>query len=150
MKYTTEIVLDIPRSKVIEFFDNPENMKFWQEGFISYEHINGEPGEVGSQMRLKYDMGKRKIDMIETISSRDLPDEFNAIYETKGVWNEVKNFFYEEGNTTRMVTENEFRFSSIFMKMMGIIMPGAFKKQTLKYAEAFKAFAEKKYKEEKA
>ena len=30
MKYTTEIIIDLPRSKVIELFDSTENMYKWQ------------------------------------------------------------------------------------------------------------------------
>ena len=40
-------------------------------------------------------MGKREIDMIETITVKNLPKEFSATYEAKGVWNEMKNYFEE-------------------------------------------------------
>lgn len=150
MKYNSEIVIDVPRKKVIEYFDNLENMKHWQEGLVSYEHITGVPGQPGAKTRLQYEMGKRKIDMIETITVRSLPEEFSGTYEAKGVWNEVKNFFHEEGENTKWVTENEFVFNSFFMKVMGFLMPGAFKKQSNKYLKDFKQFAENKYQKDKA
>jgi hypothetical protein len=40
------------------------------------------------------------------------------------------------------VTEQEFQFSG-FMKLIGMFMPGAFKKQSCKYMNAFKEFAER-------
>ena len=143
MKYTLTIDIDLPRQKVIELFDDPDNLKHWQEGFISLEPVSGKPGEVGAKSRLQYRMGKRKIEMIETITSRNLPLEFSGAYEAPGVWNEVRNFFEEiDGNRTRWRSEVEFRFQSFFMKMMGFLMPGAFRKQSFKYMSDFKKFAE--------
>ncbi|MEO2058942.1 MAG: SRPBCC family protein, partial [Mesonia sp.] len=40
------------------------------------------------------------------------------------------------------ISESEFQFSSFAMKVMGFLMPGAFKKQSLKYMKDFKAFVE--------
>ena len=143
MKYTTEIDINQPVNKVVELFDNPDNMKEWMEGLQSFETISGTPGEEGAKAKLKYKMGKREIEMIETITKRNLPDEFTGTYEAKGVFNIVNNRFIPIGdNKTKYVTEQEFQFSG-FMKMMGMFMPGAFKKQSLKYMNAFKEFAEK-------
>lgn len=142
MKYTTEIEINQPVDKVVELFNNPDNMKEWMDGLQSFETISGTPGEVGAKAKLLYKMGKREIEMIETITKRNLPDEFTGTYEAKGVFNIVKNRFIPIGdNKTKYVTEQEFKFSG-FMKLMGMFMPGAFKKQSLKYMSAFNKFAE--------
>src|SRR5688572_2628124 len=118
MKYQNEIEINLPLHRVIELFDNPENMKEWQPGLKSFEHVSGTPGQPGAKSRLKYDMGKRKIEMIETITKRNLPEEFNGTYEAKGVVNLISNKFYPVGvNQTKWVTENEFQFSG-FMKII--------------------------------
>lgn len=96
MKYTSEIEINLPRERVIELFDNQDNMTKWQSGLISFEHVEGEVGQEGAKSNLKYKMGKREIEMVETITKRNLPDEFFGTYETKGVWNEVKNFAENE------------------------------------------------------
>jgi len=142
MKYSHQIEISLPREKVIELFDNPDNMKHWQPGLISFEHISGDQGRPGAKMLLNYKMGKREIKMIETILIRKLPDEFTGTYEAKGVWNRVKNTFTEPSDgTTIWVSENEFKFKG-FMKLMAALMPGTFKKQSYKYLEYFKEFAE--------
>ena len=71
MKYTLSTTINLPRSKVIELFDNPDNMSKWQPELQSFEHISGEPGEPGAKSRLKYKMGKREVEMIETITARN-------------------------------------------------------------------------------
>ena len=142
MKFTVKIKINLARNKVIELFDSTENLKKWQPGLLSFEHQSGTPGEVGAKSRLQYKTGKREIEMVETITVKNLPDEFSGIYEAKGVWNEVKNYFYEvDKNTTKWVSENEFRCSG-FMKIIAFFMPGSFKKETMKYLEYFKEFTE--------
>ena len=87
MKYTNEITINLSIDSVIELFDNPENMKYWQKGFVSMEHISGDQGKSGAKSQLKYLMGKRSIEMIETIIENNLPNIFHSTYETKGVIN---------------------------------------------------------------
>lgn len=142
MKYQKEITINKPRKEVVEKFSKPENMKYWQRGFISMNQINGQLGEEGSQNLLKYKMGNREIEMTETILKNNLPDEFSATYEAKGVYNyQVNRFTPTLEKSTLWITDNEFSFSG-FMKLFGWFMPGAFKKQTSKYMEDFKAFVE--------
>jgi hypothetical protein len=148
MKYDCEIRIDVPRHQVIEYFENLENMKNWQEGLLDFEPLEGKDRQPGSKTKLHYKMGKRKIEMIETVSLNELPERFFVTYQTNGVWNEVKNYFYENNGRTLWLTQNVFRFSSFFMKTMGWLMPGAFIKQSNKYLQDFKQFAEKTYSKE--
>ncbi len=143
MKYNNETIINANREKVVELFDNPDNLAKWQPGFISMEHIEGEHGQVGSKYRMKYKMGKREIEMIETILERNLPETFAGTYEANKVWNKIVNHFEElPDGKTKYWTENEFRMSGM-MKLMAWLMPGAFKKQSQKYLDLFKEFVEK-------
>lgn len=143
MKYTTEIIVDVAITTFVEKLDNAENMKHWQQGLVDYRFLSGEPGKEGSQMELKYNMGKREMTMVETVIKSDFPNEFHATYAVENVHNIQKNHFVDmDGQRTKWVSENEFQFSGFFMKAMGFLMPGAFKKQSLKYMQDFKAFAE--------
>ncbi len=143
MKYTTEIVIDLPRDAFIEKLDNPDNMKHWMRGLLSHEAISGEPGQEGARMNMRFKMGKREMEMVETIIKRNMPEELHTTYDTKGVHNIQKNYFKEEDGKTRWISESEFQFDGFGMKLMAFLMPGAFKKQSRKYAEDFKNFAEK-------
>lgn len=143
MKYQQHVIIHQPLDKVVELFDNIENMKEWMEGLQSFEHLSGEPGQVGAKSKLVFLMGKRRIEMIETITKRNLPNEFAGTYEAKGVWNSITNSFAAIApNETKYSSEEEFKFSG-FMKIFGFLMPGMFKKQSMKYLIAFKNFAER-------
>jgi hypothetical protein len=138
-----EIIISLPRERVIELFDNTANLKRWQPELLSFEHLEGEPGQVGAKSNMHYRMGKREIEMIETITVRELPDKFCGTYEAKGVWNSVENRFVETGpDQTKWVMQTEFKFEGLLMKLVGAIMPGSFRKQTFTHMVRFKEFAE--------
>lgn len=142
VNYTCEVTIAQTVARVIELFDNPDNMRHWQPGFVSFEPVSRIQGQVGAKARLKYKMGRREVEMIETITERRLPERFAGAYEADGVYNVVANRFEAVSPTsTRWVLETEFRFSG-FMKIIGWLMPGAFKKETRQFMEHFKAFAE--------
>ena len=143
MNYEHTIEIKLPRKRVIELFDDPNNLAMWQPGFISFKHHSGELGKPGSKSIIKYKMGKREMEMVETLHVRNLPHELHGSYEMKGTLNKIYNYFEEKDeNTTIYRCVNEFEFSGFMMKAMGLLMPGMFKKQSLKYLNLFKEFAE--------
>jgi len=142
MKYSHRITIDLPRRKVIELFDNKANMYKWQKGLQSVEHLSGQEGEVGSKSRLFYQMGKREMEMIETITKKDLPDEMHGTYSANGVHNVQQNYFKNIGQEqTEWQSDSEFKFKG-FMKLIYPLMKGAFKKQSFSFMKDFKEFAE--------
>lgn len=142
MKYSNSVIIDLPKEEVVKRFDDPENMKFWQKGLLHFELISGSPGSEGAQTRLEYQMGKRSFEMIETIIANRLPDEIHSTYETTGVFNTQKNYFKENGNQTKWISESTLGFTG-FMKVMAFFMgSGSFKKQSRAFMEDFKSFAE--------
>jgi hypothetical protein len=141
MRFTTEILIDLPRDKVVALFDDPDNLYEWQEGLQRIEHLSGEPGRVGARSRLVFALEEGELAMIETITSRDLPNTMVMTYETEGVFNTVASHFVDEGPQTRWVVEHTFEFSGD-MAEMPPEMDEAFAAQARQTGEAFKAFAE--------
>lgn len=143
MKYSCKVTINMPRDDVIALFEDPEVLPKWQEGFLSIEEIEGPRGEAGGKSRLRYQMGKREIEMVETILVHDPPERFDATYEAKGVWNLNQNYFTAPApGITEWLVETEFRCKGV-MWIMSLVMPGMFRKQTQKMMEAFKAYAER-------
>jgi len=144
MKYLTEILIEKPLEDVIKKMNSTENMKHWQNGLESAEHISGTPGQFGAKMKLNYNFGNRKMEIIETITKENFPQEFHATYSTKGVRNIQQNYFEstKDGNT-RWITKNEYQPTNFKMNAMLLLMPRAFKKQTKRFMLNFKNFVEK-------
>jgi len=142
MKYSTEISIALSRERVIELFDSTENLYEWQEGLKSFEPLKGIPGQKGAVSKMVYAGRKGDLEMTETISKRNFPEEFSAIYKAKGVFNEVSNYFSEETpGQTIWKMDNIFSFRGM-MALMAPFMKNAFKANTVLSMEQFKLFAE--------
>jgi len=143
MKYELSIELNLPLNDVADAFADPNQLADWQRGFVSIEHVEGEMGKEGAKSEIKYLMGKRAVDMVETITKNDLPRSFSAIYQAKGVWNLQENTFSEISETnTRWTSRSEFVMQSFPLKLLAFLMPKMFKKQSYQFMTDFKAWVE--------
>jgi len=144
MKYTSEILINKPISLVIKKMNSIDNIKHWQEGFINMEHIYGNPNELGAKMKLNYSFENRKIEVIETVTKQNLPNELHTTYASKGLQNIQENYFKTtEEDCTIWICKNNFQPTSFKMSIMLLLMPSVFKKQTKTYMTNFKRFVEK-------
>lgn len=90
-------------------------------------------------------MKRGEFELIETITVRDLPNEFSGTYDTvgKGIFNTMTNRFRPVGEgSTRYSTEIDYRFSGLIWKIMAPFMHPIFKRQSYKVMKLFKEFAE--------
>ena len=141
--YTVAIEIDLPRDRVIELFDDPDNQAKWQTGLQSFEPISGEPGQVGARSRLVFLSGKQRIELVETITWRGPPDEFRGTYEWGGGSSTLENRFIEVGpQRTRWESTCTFLRRSFPLRVIALLVPGVFKRQNLEFLESFYVFAE--------
>lgn len=141
MKHSCDIEINAPRSRVVALFDDPANLIKWQPGLIKFEPISGTPGQPSAKSRLVYRAGKGEFELIETITERNLPDEFSGTYESKMGTTKIRNRFIDNGATTRWIVDTEFT-GSWMMKALSLLMGGVMRAQTVKVVQAFKGFAE--------
>ncbi|MEP3210706.1 MAG: SRPBCC family protein [Maribacter sp.] len=141
MRFTCHTDINAPIDKVVELFENPDNLKEWQDGFLSFVPLSGTPGEVGSKSKLTYE----KLELVETIIRNQLPEEFKANYEHKHMVNTMSCRFKKiDSNKTRLEQEIHYiKFNGFVIKLMAKLFPGMFKKQVQKWLDQFKAFVEK-------
>lgn len=143
MKYTLEVTINLPRTEVIEKLNNENNLRHWQEGLLEVKHISGVSGEEGATTKLSYINGTRKTEIVKTITKQNFPDEYHGTYVANNVVNKQRNYFKSTlDGKTKWISESEFTFSNFGMKLLGFLFPGMFKKQSMKYLNNFKAFAE--------
>ena len=149
MRYQFELDIDAPRDRVVELFLDPDNLQKWQPDLVSFEQIgSGPPRQVGAKSKQVHRMGNREVELTETITVYSPPEEFAATYEAEGVWNLINNRLTAtpEG-TTRWVLDSHFKCSNLIMKLVALLLPGMFKKQTRTFMQRFKEFAEKHVRE---
>lgn len=110
MKYTTNIIIDKPVNELVDLYNNEENIYKWMKGLTKIERLEGIPGEEGSTSMIYFETGKRKMQMKETIITKNFPEELAVTYEAKGVWNKVITRFEDADGKTNFINEQEFQF----------------------------------------
>lgn len=142
MKFSTSIVIAKPIDELIRLYDSHENWLKWMKRLESIEHLEGIPGQEGAKSRLLFLYGRRKLEMIETVTERNFPDRFAATYQVKGYLNIVVNRFEKlDEQHTRYINEQEFRFSG-FMRLLAPIFKRMMIKAGIRQLNDFKDFAE--------
>lgn len=146
MKFSYTLEINAPRQKVVDLFQNEDNLKYWQDGFDRIEQVSGTPREVGAKKNMFYNQGGRKMKLLETVISSNLPDEFIGFYQHIHMENTMTSRFSEikDGAATLYEAEIEYtKFNKFGIKIMAYLFPSMFKKQGKKWFDQFKAFAEK-------
>lgn len=144
----------LPREQVVQLLADPAHLPKWPRGLVLHEPVSGTHGQVGTRSRVVMQMGKQKVECIETITRREpvdlheIPRGSAVLFDREivgeGMWSAVRDRLTESGlQTTLWQCENEYRFSGLLMRLVGFLMPGAFRKQSQQHMQDFKAFAER-------
>lgn len=153
MRYTNSIEIALPREKVAQLLADPAQISKWLRGVVLHEPVSGLHGHVGTGSRVVMQSGKRTMECTETITRRDPEDLHNVSKDVvvhfdreivgAGMWSVERDRLTEAGpETTLWESESEYRFSSVLMRVLGLVMPGAFRKQSQQHMQDFKAFAD--------
>lgn len=143
----------MPQEEVAQLLADPANIPKWLRGIVLHEPLSGEHAQVGTKSRVVMQMGQQKIELTETITRREPTDlreipkgsvvHFDREIVAKGTWSAVRDRLTEAGpETTLWAQESEYRFSGLPMRLVGLFMRGAFRKQSLLHMQDFKAFVE--------
>jgi hypothetical protein len=144
MKFTGSIDIHKPLAEVTGLFADPNNLHHWQDGFVNKILLSGEAGVEGAVSKMYYSMGKRKMELTETVIDNQLPHSFKAHYHHVHMDNTMKcTFTAIDESTTRYETEVEYtRINWVIPKLMAILFPGMYRKQGEKWMKNFKTFVE--------
>ena len=143
MRFKLEMLLNKPRLAVWQALEDAGNLKKWQTTLVNIENISGTPGRVGSVTKLSYKAGEREYALLEKIIQRDEPNNLHASYENNFAENTLKNTFIEQGtDQTLWVLENEFKFKTLLMKVMGNVLKKNYVRRTQRDMQRFKEMLE--------
>lgn len=143
MKYTTQIQIDKPIDTCFALIENIDHLKHWQSGLHSVEHISGTPRQVGAILQLNYLFDRQYLTLTETLTFKEKNKALHFNFDTKGIHNIQENYFEAtDSNTTIWTCNNEFIPTSLSTRLMLLLIPRTFKKQTKKYLADFKNYAE--------
>ena len=144
MKFTASITINQPLAKTVALWQNKNNFKHWQDGFISKELLSGTEGKAGAVSLIKLDYNKDIMELTETVQLINLPYEHKVLIEHKHMHNTMHSKFTAINENTTLWTAEIDYFQINFWpaKVMMRLFPNMFKKQSQKWSNQFKYFAE--------
>jgi hypothetical protein len=153
MKYTVSIEIAMPREEVAQLLADPAHLPKWLRGMVVHEPLSGVHGQLGTKSRVVMQTGEQKFEGTEIITRREPADlrgipkgsvvHFERELVAEGMWSVTRDRLTEAGpDKTLWESESEYQFSSLLMKLVGLLMPGTFRKQSLQHMQDFKVFAE--------
>jgi uncharacterized membrane protein len=147
LKFTCSVTIDVPRDIVTGYFRDPAHLPAWQEGFVSLTPAGGEPGQPGARAIFRYQRGRRPFQLEETILENELPKRFVASYQHTHMINTMTSQFHApDAQSTRWEVTVEYdRFRGLLPRLMALLAPGQFRRQTQAWLDRFKRFAERRY-----
>lgn len=143
----------MPREEVAQLLADPAHLPKWLRGLVLHEPLSGVHGQVGTKSRVVMQMGQQKMECTETITRREPADlreipkgsvvHFEREIVAEGMWSTVRDRLTEAApDRTLWVSESEYRFSSLPMRLMALVMSSTFRKQSKQHMQDFKAFVE--------
>lgn len=142
MKFTCSVEINASLNKVAFLFEDEASAPYWQDNFESTTLISGEKQVVGSKYNIQYG-GKRPFQLTETLLIYNMPHQFKGQYDHEKMSNTMDNTFEAiADNKTRWTAEIEYTMFKGPIKFSAWLMPGMFKKQTQKWLNKFKQYAE--------
>ncbi|MBP2478263.1 hypothetical protein JOF53_007135 [Crossiella equi] len=154
MRYTVSIEIALPRERVAQLLADPAHLPKWLRGLVRHEPLSGAHGQLGTRSRVVFRQGQHEFECTETITRREPVDlhgipagsvvRFDREVVGGGMWSAVRDELTEAGpEATLWTSASEYRFSGLLMRLVGLLMPGGFRKRSRQHMLDFKAFAER-------
>ena len=139
----SKIIINKPIKEVWNFFENPDNLKYWLSGFQKVEHVSGVPGTAGAKAKHYFlERGKELVldeEIIEVIPEK----KFAGTLGSSMMVNTVTNYFNDLGNgQTEYTLSSDTQFKGFLWKQIGPLMKGEFKKRQERDLQALKQVIE--------
>ncbi len=144
MKYTCTVDINAPIDRVVALWSNEDNFSKWQDGFQRIELLEGVANTEGAMSKISLQVGRRDMELIETILVANLPHEKKGLYEHIHMTNTQSSRFEAlTTEDTRYTSEVEYtEFNGFMARLVSKLFPGMFKKQSQKWMDQFKKFVE--------
>src|SRR5262245_37177955 len=138
VKYTVSIEIALPRERTAQLLADPAHLPNWLRGLVLHEPLSGVHGHVGTESRVVLQTGQQTMEGTETITRRDPTDlhaipsdsvvRFDREIVADGMWSAARERLTEAGpGTTLWESENEYRFSTLPMRLLAPFLRGAFR-----------------------
>ena len=143
MKYKLQITINRPIDRVVEFFEDPNHMKEWQQEMSGYDVISGVSGRVGLKLNLMYELVDHQEVVTYTLIGKEPMSSLTILLEqSDNKTTQINNFEKIDDNATKLTQKCSVRFVGL-KSLVGFISIGSKKSRSLRHLESFKNLLER-------
>lgn len=142
VSYDSEVLVNKPLGQSWEVFTDPARTAEWLEGFQARAQVSGEPGKLGSKVKMAFVEEGQTIYATEEIINLIPRQQFDFVLEAEVLSTLVKVSFFPEGDQTRILAKSVVHGKNPIYRSMFVILKGTFAKQDQITYENLKAVIE--------
>lgn len=131
IEFEQELYINKPVKIVYFSMMNPMKMGDWVQGFEKLESLDGFLNGPGSRYLLTLRIGKRKVVVLEEITSFNWKEDLGLKFDFGHMWIETMIVFREEGAGTRLLVTTKVSGNGILSRSMISFTKPIIKKQFL-------------------
>lgn len=129
IEYDCQIAVDKPVQESWDVIQDPNKMSEWMTGFKSFEHVSGEPGQVGSVSNVTFDTNGSEVVIKETIT-QIIPNHSIAMtFENEMMEMDYVLEIKGDGDHSEIRTRTLVEGDGIITKSFIALSPSSFKSQ---------------------
>ncbi len=143
LNFTTTVRASRSVDVTFDVFTNVDLMDQWLEGFESIEILSGEPEEIGSKFRVRFNDDGTEIEFTEELKTFEEGKAYGFLMDAGFFTNDTMFSFSEESGETTIRASNSMIGSSWYMRSLLPFMKSDMQRQQVETLQALAALAEK-------
>ena len=144
---TTSITIHASPQTVWAHLMNPDELKHWLTGFVSYKPLTGTVGAPGSTSQLIFQERGKEVMVTETVLLSIPNQQFTSRMVSSAFSTENDIRLVPSGANTELVQTVHFTPHGFFMKLLAPMIKGMMKKRTIEEFGRFKGLVERTLKQ---
>ena len=138
MKFSTNIVINRPVTKVFNFAMHPHNLKTWVNTLKGYKTLKGRRNQVGNTGVLIFEDKEGKLEVSEEIVQFERNRFLHTKLSHKGMDSEIQIKFLDQGDSTKVMVNTTVRLKPWIANLFSIFMKNEMKQQQARDYQRFK------------
>jgi hypothetical protein len=142
MKSVVEVEINAPQAKVAELFADPRTFPEWMDDVARIEPVAGRSA-TAPEGAYRIVPKKGRLAFIARVVRRDLPYRSRMALRSPKIAVDVTGTFVKLSDSrTKLVAKNEFGFSGLLSRLLGVLGRRQIRRIHRRHMESFKRFAE--------
>ena len=129
MRFSTNIIVNRPITKVFEFFRNPRNLRLWVKDLKQFKTQKGKRSKEGDTGILVFEDKEGILEVSEIIETYERNERVVTQLSHKGMDSTIEVKFLDLGETTKILVKTQVKLKPWAANFFALFMKGEMQRQ---------------------